>query len=438
MRRHTLLAAIAVAAVAAGMAPAAASGPAEGAAAAAYDTDGAYSTVGQHRLMDTRVGLGGNALRPREVRAVQTADDPFVGVAGVTALVVNLTLVRPTRSGYLTAYPGPARPLASSINFPAGWTGANMVTVPLATDGSFRLYNSAGTTNVVIDVLGYYRGPGTSTATRGALYHPMTPRRIFDSRKSSALKAGEDIRLRLDFGSRNKQVWSLAVNVTVTGATSKGYVKVWDGWSVPLGTSTVNFGPHSTVANMAVTPASINYTLGEPTSGWTTIGILNASGGKAQVIVDLVGVFVDQTVPGYRFEPVAPVRAVDSRTGTGTARRPIGPGEARLAGAPSPDWGVGVAALATNLTTIKPTRRTYLTVWNGATTRPWVSNTNVAAGHIVASSAFIPIRPDRTFKIYNAAGSVNVAVDVGGLFRTRPTDSTPVSVPLSKVIVSRG
>ena len=50
---------------------------------------------------------------------------------GVSAVVFNLTAVATTRSGYFTTFPsGKPRPTTSSINFPSGWTGANMVTLP--------------------------------------------------------------------------------------------------------------------------------------------------------------------------------------------------------------------------------------------------------------------------------------------------------------------
>ena len=60
-------------------------------------------------------------------------------------MVLNLTAVATAAPGYFTLYPsGVARPTASSINFPKGWTGANMVTVPVGADGKVALYNSAG------------------------------------------------------------------------------------------------------------------------------------------------------------------------------------------------------------------------------------------------------------------------------------------------------
>ena len=57
-----------------------------------------------------------------------------------------MTATGPTGSSYLTAFPtGVARPTASNLNFPPGWTGANAVTVPVGTGGQVDIYNHLGT-----------------------------------------------------------------------------------------------------------------------------------------------------------------------------------------------------------------------------------------------------------------------------------------------------
>ena len=49
-----------------------------------------------------------------------------------------------------------AAPTASSINFPKGWTGANMVTVPVGADGQGQALQPRGTAHAIVDVLGWY------------------------------------------------------------------------------------------------------------------------------------------------------------------------------------------------------------------------------------------------------------------------------------------
>ncbi len=89
-----------------------------------------------------------------QVGTVQTS---FAGVPSTaTAVVVNVTATQPTTSSWLTLYPGGVAPTASSVNFGAGQTVPNLVTVQLAPDGTFAVRNQFGSTHLILDVAGYY------------------------------------------------------------------------------------------------------------------------------------------------------------------------------------------------------------------------------------------------------------------------------------------
>ena len=73
------------------------------------------------------------------------------------SVVLNVTATGPSASGFLTVFPGDSpRPLASTLNFEPGATVANLVTVPLSPTGQFTIFNSAGRTDVVVDVAGWF------------------------------------------------------------------------------------------------------------------------------------------------------------------------------------------------------------------------------------------------------------------------------------------
>ena len=82
--------------------------------------------------------------------------------AGATGLVANVTVTGGTVDhDYLTVWGDSShpRPTASMLNFDAGQTVANAVTtsVDRVVDvDHFLVYNAAGTTNVIVDVSGYY------------------------------------------------------------------------------------------------------------------------------------------------------------------------------------------------------------------------------------------------------------------------------------------
>ena len=69
----------------------------------------------------------------------------------------NITATEPTAGSYLTAFPtGTQPPLASNLNFGPGQTIPNLVVVKLGSGGKFSVYNAAGSTHVIADVVGWY------------------------------------------------------------------------------------------------------------------------------------------------------------------------------------------------------------------------------------------------------------------------------------------
>jgi hypothetical protein len=124
-----------------------------------YSTSGSgttFTAVTPSHLLDTRNATGG--FKPLGTGG--TLSLPVVGVGGVplnaSAVVLNVTVVGPTGSSYVAAYPDPEGHAASTgLDFAAGETIANLVVVPVV-DGKIDFYNHAGSVNVTADVLGYY------------------------------------------------------------------------------------------------------------------------------------------------------------------------------------------------------------------------------------------------------------------------------------------
>jgi hypothetical protein len=72
-------------------------------------------------------------------------------------VVLNVTVTNTTAASFLTVYPSDApRPTASDLNWTAGLTVPNLVVVKLGADGKIALYNLAGSTDVIADVVGWY------------------------------------------------------------------------------------------------------------------------------------------------------------------------------------------------------------------------------------------------------------------------------------------
>jgi hypothetical protein len=118
-------------------------------------TGGGYNPVSPRRTLDTRSGEV--PLGPGAQRDVRVTGVGGVPAAGVAAVVLNLTAVDPSAAGFVTMWPtGQARPVAASLSFSAGSTTANLVVVKVGPDGLVRLYNHAGSADMVADVAGWF------------------------------------------------------------------------------------------------------------------------------------------------------------------------------------------------------------------------------------------------------------------------------------------
>lgn len=148
----------------------------------------AFVAITPQRVVDTRSGIGltgpftgGNSRRIDLTGVIDVAlaggtkGSATVVPDEANAIVANVTVVRPTSTGYLSVRPGSASgvPSTSSVNVTSvGGQYPNAVTVAIPTSGSYAgaidLYFFAdqpgGTADVLLDIVGYYL-PGSTGAT---------------------------------------------------------------------------------------------------------------------------------------------------------------------------------------------------------------------------------------------------------------------------------
>lgn len=106
------------------------------------------------RLLDTR---NSTPLQSGTTRTFNSANRCGIP-SGATSISVNVTVVAPPSSGFLTLYGGTGTPPGSStINFPPGKTLANNALVRLLSDQFTAYYNGAGYLDFLVDVNGYFR-----------------------------------------------------------------------------------------------------------------------------------------------------------------------------------------------------------------------------------------------------------------------------------------
>ena len=155
--------------------------------------------------------------------------------------------------------------------------------------------------------------------------------------------------------------------------------------------------------------------------------IYNAAG-YVDVVADVGGWFTDGSDPaaaGSLFVGVSPSRILDTRTGpvpAGSAPGKLCAGctlalpVAGFGGVPAMTAPVKPSAVVLNVTITNPTTGSYLTVWPNGSSQPVASDLNCVSGLTVPNLVVVKLGPDGAVNLYNAAGSVDVIVDVVGWY----------------------
>ena len=202
-------------------------------------------------------------------------------------MIINVTATNTTAWSYLTLWPSGTEPNTSNLNWTSSnQTIANRIIVQLSVTGTINISNAFGSTDVIVDISGYFTGP-TST-TGGTSYTAINPIRILDTRPNSGY-IGQGINL-LSGASLSLQISGVngvpitttaaAINVTVTDTNAGGYLSITPTNSVS--TSDVNWtNSGQSVANIDIATLS--------SSG--SIVITNGSPMSVDVVVDLLGYF---------------------------------------------------------------------------------------------------------------------------------------------------
>lgn len=424
-------------------------------AATGLGAGGEYHPLPPKRIYDTRApGIGGPT--PATIAtspAGGSADVSVLGQGGipaeaasVLAVAVSITVVNPTREGYLQVFPtGSGAGISSVLNFAAGQTVPNLSVLTVGAGGKITLNlvtTAAGSADVLVDVFGWFST--SSFGASGARLIPVAPGRIYDSREAafnpSTAPLGEattiDVAIRgadalnpnvtdivpnsqdvvgvvLNVTGINEQVGSLNTFVSVLPADPVGQVT----------TSNLNLAPGQTKANLVIVPV---------TEADGAVRLYNNSG-KTHLAVDVVGYMLANQDPSTRAGRVvpltAPFRALDTRDANfGNVQ--LGPAQAEswsfaqfVASVTLGGAAVGnQIALLGNLTGTGLTRAsaatpvaTYFSLYPDDVTKPFSSNINVTEGANVPNMAVVKLGADNGIKAYNNGGYLHYIFDVSAV-----------------------
>jgi hypothetical protein len=391
-----------------------------------------YTPYGPTRILDTRKGLGApeaavaaDKTVKLQVTGAGTAGDTIP--AGITAVALNVTVVSPTKNGYLTVWgdqdetgASVPQPGTSNVNFSPGQTVPNLVIVPVGANGVVDIYNgSKGGSQLLADVAGYFTEANTGR------YVALTPNpsRLLDTRKGTGtggkvakIPAGGNLTLTVAGagGIPSSDVTAVSLNLTAVDSTANGVITAYPaGQSLPV-VSNVNYPAGKTIANMSIVPLG--------TGG--KIVLHNNGGAPVDLLADAFGYYTpDDVANSSAYVPlIQPERLLDTRQ--------PGEGGALISG-DTYYWQFTTLADLTagvfNATVVSPTGNGYLAVYpfqpGNPLAVPGTSNLNYRAGQTVPNLVFgTPGGYDSTNQTYDLGlylggnGDAQLLLDLFGFF----------------------
>jgi hypothetical protein len=256
-----------------------------------------FYAVAPCRVVDTRTGFGFSGLfGPPSLEAGSTRNFPVqqssCGIPSTAEVyATRMTAITLGPLVYMTTWPQQQTlPNVSTLNAPIGGVVGNQAMVPAGTEtgGPISVYSS-DTTNLLIDINGYFAPPGNT----GALtYYPLTPCRIVDTRTGfgfsgefgpPAIVAGATRNFPLQQSScgipSSAQAYSLNVTAMVPSGEDLVYLTAFPAGQTLPNASTLNAPNGGVVASSAIVSAG--------TEGAISVFSSNAT----ELLVDINGYF---------------------------------------------------------------------------------------------------------------------------------------------------
>jgi len=321
---------------------------------------------------------------------------------------LNVTVIPQAPLGYLTIWPaGQPQPVVSTLNSLDLLIKADAALVVAGAAGGVSVFVT-GTTDVVLDIYGYFAPAGGSA---GLAFYPLPPCRVMDTRTGSgplagpALAQGETRSIPVPASAcgvpANAGAYSL--NLTVVPAASLGYLTVWPAGATMPVVSALNATTAQITANAAIVPAGAG-------------GAIDAyANNNTDLIIDINGYFAPLGNGGLSFYGVSPCRAVDTRNAAGPLGGPELTGTRSFPIATS-SCGLPPAAQAysLNATVVPNGPLAFLTLWPAGGTAPLVSTLNSLDGSLVSNAAIVPAANGSLDAL--ATNPTELILDVNGYF----------------------
>lgn len=243
---------------------------------------GGFVPVAGTRIVDTRSGTG---LPKAVVASGDTKTIQVTGTAGVPAgasgvVVTMIAVNKEAKIGTLTPFAYGAAQPKNSFQYQESQDTAMSAQVALSSNGKLSINNSGSSTDLVVDVQGYFTAAGKG----GAMFTPAAGR-AYDTRAGSNTALGNNetrsIQLAGVAGIPVMGSGITAVVITLTAvhsADSEGRAIVWaDGTARPSVTS-MDYVPGSTRSNTVTVPLGANGKVSLYNNGTATEYVIDVQG----------------------------------------------------------------------------------------------------------------------------------------------------------------
>ena len=365
------------------------------------------------RVVDTRNSngaFGGPPIQGGTFRSFAIPQGSCSIPSTAAAYSLNVTVVPYEPLGYLTIWPtGEGQPAVSTMNSWDARIKANAAIVPAGYEGAVSVYAS-NTTDVVLDIDGYFTTPSSQTLQ----FYPLPPCRVADTRNANGSLGGPHLSggAERDFPVLEStcipsgvDIQAYSMNFTVVPhlpGQPLDYLTVWPEGEPQPDVSTLNNFTATAVANAALVQAGTNG------------GVATFATNDTDLIIDINGYFAAPGTGGYSFYPAVPCRVFDSRqVGNG---QPFG-GElnppVNVAASPCAPPS-SAQAYVFNATVVPSGALGFLTLWPHSEGQPYVSTLNAWDDVVTSNMAIVP-NADGSIDAY-AAGLTQLILDISGYF----------------------
>ncbi|GAC1445233.1 MAG: hypothetical protein NVSMB55_25170 [Mycobacteriales bacterium] len=338
-----------------------------------------YVGVAATRFVDTRGGIGA----PSGPTSKLTISVPSQVPPDATGVVLNVSVVGPSNTGFLRAAAAGSQPRTTALNYVTGQSVTGLVVTQMDSQRRVDLTLYTSSSNLVVDLVGYY----TQASGSGGHYAALAPQRFVDTRSGQGTSAGPrtgEVTVQLP-SSVPASATGVVLDVSVVDPTGSGYLRLAPTGTAPT-TTALNFSGGQSETGLAVTRTN---------NGSLTVSI---AGNPTQLVLDVVGYYDAGSSSGSSYVATTPQRFLDTRGGLGAT----GPGRGPLTVSLPASVPAGATGVVIDVSVVSATGKGYLRL-SAPGDAPTTTSLNFLGGSNTTGLALSAIRNGQiTLTVYGA------------------------------------